>query len=87
MRRACRRRRADTPWGRFPRAGGYSTVCVPPPIASLAQLAEWFRTRPGGTNSQGFIQSQGEEEGILYTDADIEAVRRFPGYFWRATPR
>jgi len=71
---------------RFPRAGGYSTVCVPPPIASLAELAEWFRTKPGGTNSaQGFIQSLGEDEGILYADVDIAAVRRFPGYFYRTT--
>jgi len=70
---------------RFPRAGGYSTVCVPPPIASLAELAEWFRAKPGGTNSaQGFIQSLGEDEGILYADVDIAAVRRFPGYFYRA---
>ena len=70
---------------RFPRAGGYSTVCVPPPIASLSELAEWFRTKPGGTNSaQGFIQTLGEEEGILYADVDLDAVRRFPGYFYRA---
>jgi predicted amidohydrolase len=70
---------------RFPKAGGYSTVCVPPPITSLAELAEWFRTKAGGTNSaQGFIQSLGEEEGILYADIDVEAVRRFPGYFYRA---
>jgi N-carbamoylputrescine amidase len=74
------------PVERFPRAGGYSTVCVPPPIASLAELAEWFRTKPGGTNSaQGFIQTLGDEEGILYADVDVEAVRRFPGYFYRAT--
>jgi predicted amidohydrolase len=70
---------------RFPRAGGYSTVCVPPPIASLEELAEWFRTKPGGTNSAlGFIQSLGEDEGILYADVDVAAVRRFPGYFYRA---
>ncbi len=70
---------------RFPRAGGYSTVCVPPPITSLAELAEWFRTKPGGTNSaKGFIESLGEEEGILYADVDVEAVRRFPGYFYRS---
>jgi predicted amidohydrolase len=69
---------------RFPRAGGYSTVCVPPPIASLSELAEWFRTKPGGTNSAlGFIQSLGEDEGILYADVDVAAVRRFPGYFYR----
>jgi hypothetical protein len=49
-------------------------------------LAEWFRCKPGGINSaQGFIQSLGEEEGILYADVDIEAVRRFPGYFYRTT--
>jgi predicted amidohydrolase len=71
---------------RFPRAGGYSTACVPPPIASLAELAEWFRTKAGGTNSaEGFIQSLGEDEGILYADVDIAAVRRFPGYFYRTT--
>jgi predicted amidohydrolase len=72
---------------RFPRAGGYSTVCVPPPVTSLPELAEWFRTKPGGINSgQGFIQTLGEEEGILYADVDIGAVRRFPGYFYRAQP-
>ena len=72
---------------RFPRAGGYSTVCVPPPIADLAELAEWFRVKPGGTNSaQGFIQTLGEDEGILYADIDVDAVRRFPGYFYRAVP-
>jgi N-carbamoylputrescine amidase len=74
------------PVERFPRAGGYSTVCVPPPIASLAELAEWFRTKPGGTNSaQGFIQTLADDEGILYADVDVDAVRRFPGYFYRAT--
>jgi predicted amidohydrolase len=84
---ALRLRGADgRPVERFPRAGGYSTVCVAPPIASLPELAAWFRTKAGGTNSaQGFIQSLGEEEGILYADVDIAAVRRFPGYFYRAT--
>ena len=71
---------------RFPRAGGYSTVCVPPPITRLPELAEWFKTKPGGTNAAaGFVQSLGEEEGILYADVDVEAMRRFPGYFYRAT--
>jgi len=61
-------------------------VCVPPSIAGLAELAEWFRIKPGGTNSaKGFIQSLGEEEGILYADVELEAVRRFPGYFYRKT--
>jgi predicted amidohydrolase len=84
---ALRLRGADgRPVERFPRAGGYSTVCVTPPIASLDELAAWFRTKPGGTNSeQGFIQTLGEDEGILYADVDIDAVRRFPGYFYRQT--
>lgn len=70
---------------RFPRAGGYSTICVPPPIADLAGLAEWFRTKPGGINTNdGYIQTLGEDEGILYADVDLDAVRRFPGYFYRA---
>ena len=70
---------------RFPRAGGHTTVCVPPPIADLPGLAEWFRTKPGGINTNdGFIQTLGEDEGILYADIDLEAVRRFPGYFYRA---
>ena len=73
---------------RFPRAGGYSTVCVPPPISDLAGLAEWFRTKPGGINSNdGYIQTLGADEGILYADIDLDAVRRFPGYFYRATER
>jgi predicted amidohydrolase len=72
---------------RFPRAGGYSTVCVPPPVASLGELAAWFRTKPGGTNTaEGFIQTLGEDENILYADVDVDAVRRFPGYFYRAEP-
>ncbi|MDR7521550.1 MAG: carbon-nitrogen hydrolase family protein [Armatimonadota bacterium] len=70
---------------RFPRAGGYSTVCVPPTVGDLAELAEWFRTKPGGINTgDGFIQTLGEDEGILYAEVDLEAVRRFPGYFYRA---
>jgi predicted amidohydrolase len=70
---------------RFPRAGGYTTVCVPPPIADLAGLAEWFRTKPGGINTnEGFIQTLGEDEGILYAEIDLAAVRAFPGYFYRA---
>jgi hypothetical protein len=84
---ALRLRGADgRPVERFPRAGGYSTVCVTPPIASLDELAAWFRTKPGGTNSaHGFVQTLGEDEGILYADVDIDAARRFPGYFYRQT--
>jgi len=71
----------------FPRAGGYTTVCVPPAVTSLEELGDWYRTKPGGTNTlQGFVQTLGEEEGILYADVDLEAARRFPGYFFRATP-
>ena len=72
---------------RFPRAGGYSTVCVPPPISNLAELGDWFRTKPDGINTLGgFVQTLGEDEGILYADVDLEAARRFPGYFYRAQP-
>jgi hypothetical protein len=71
---------------RFSRAGGYSTVCVPPPSPPWPSSPSGFRSKPGGTNSaQGFIQSLGEDEGILYADVDIAAVRRFPGYFYRTT--
>ncbi|MDR7423030.1 MAG: carbon-nitrogen hydrolase family protein [Armatimonadota bacterium] len=70
---------------RFPRAGGYTTICVTPPIATLGELAEWFRTKPGGINTtDGFVQTLGEDEGILYAEVDLDAVRRFPGYFYRA---
>jgi len=72
---------------RFPRAGGYTTVCVPPPIRNLAELADWFRTKPGGINTlTGFVQTLGEDEDILYADIDLDAARQFPGYFYRATP-
>ena len=70
---------------RFPRAGGYSTVCVPPPVANLAELGDWFRTKPDGINTlSGFVQTLGEDEGILFADVDLNAARRFPGYFYRA---
>ena len=72
---------------RFPRAGGYTTVCVPPPITNLAELGDWFRTKPDGINTLGgFVQTLGEDEGILFADVDLEAARRFPGYFYRAEP-
>jgi predicted amidohydrolase len=70
---------------RFPRAGGYTTICVPPPVDSLSALAAWFRAKPGGINStDGFVLSLGEDEGILLAEIDLDAVRRFPGYFYRA---
>jgi predicted amidohydrolase len=69
----------------FPRAGGYSTVCVPPPVATLPELADWFRNKPGGTNTlDGFAATLGEDEGILYAEIDLDAARRFRGYFYRA---
>jgi predicted amidohydrolase len=78
---------AGCPVERFPRAGGFSTVCVPPAVASLVELAAWFRTKPGGSNvTEGFVQTLGEDEGILFADVDLEAARRFPGYFYRADP-
>jgi predicted amidohydrolase len=71
---------------RFPKAGGYSTVCVPPPVANLAELGDWFRTKPDGINTLGgFVQTLGEDEGILFADVDLAAARRFPGYFYRAS--
>jgi predicted amidohydrolase len=67
---------------RFPPAGGFSTVCVPPPIADMDELWHWFRTKPGGIDStDGFIQTLGPDEAILVVDIDIDAVRGFPGYF------
>jgi predicted amidohydrolase len=71
----------------FPRAGGFSTICIPPAVTHLEELAEWFRRKPGGINThQGFVQTLGEDEGILLADINLEAVRRFMGYFFRATP-
>jgi predicted amidohydrolase len=72
---------------RFPTAGGYSTVCVPPRVTNLAELGEWFRTKPDGINTLGgFVETLGEEEGILFAEIDLVAARRFPGYFYRAQP-
>jgi hypothetical protein len=76
-------------FGNTPRAGWYSTVCVPPPIATLPELAEWFRTKPGVTNSaRGFIQTLGEEEVIstLTWTSPRSALPRILRYFYRASP-
>ena len=71
----------------FPPAGGYTTVCVPPPIGDLAELWDWFRTKPGGIDStEGIVHTLGAGEGMLIVDVDIEAVRRFPGYFSTRKP-
>ncbi len=74
----------DTP---FPPAGGFSTVCVPPPITDMDQLWDWFCKKPGGIDSgEGFIQTLGRGEEILIFEIDVDAVRRFPGYFSTRTP-
>ena len=72
----------------FPPAGGYTTVTVPPAVDNLQALSDWFKTMPGGTNSmKGFVWMLGEEEGIITRTIDIEAVRKFPGYFYTQTPQ
>jgi predicted amidohydrolase len=71
----------------FPPAGGFSTVCVPPPITNLDELWDWFRTKPGGIDStEGFIHTMGPSEDMLVVDIDIDAVRNFPGYFSTRKP-
>lgn len=71
----------------FPPAGGYTTACIPPPITDLDQLWDWFRAKPGGIDStEGFVSTLGAGEDILIVDVDIDAVRRFPGYFSTRTP-
>ncbi len=66
----------------FPPAGGFSTVCVPPPVTNMDELWAWFRTRPEGIDStRGFVHTLGAGEDVIVVDVDIDAVRRFPGYF------
>jgi predicted amidohydrolase len=66
----------------FPPAGGFSTVCIPPHVADMDQLWEWFRSKPGGIDSiQGVVQTLGHGEDVLVAEVDIDAVRQFPGYF------
>ena len=68
----------------FPPAGGYSTVCLPPPVANMDELWAWFRNKPDGIDStRGVMQTLGPDEDILLVDVDIDAIRRFPGYFSR----
>jgi predicted amidohydrolase len=67
----------------FPPAGGHTTLTVTPPVAELDALGDWFRTKPGGSNTiEGFVQVLGDDEGMLTAEIDIEAVRRFPGYWY-----
>jgi predicted amidohydrolase len=70
----------------FPAAGGYSTIAFPPEVKDLQELSEWFKSMPGGSNSmKGFVRMLGEEEGMLVQRIDIDAVRKFPGYFYTRT--
>ncbi|TAN05547.1 MAG: carbon-nitrogen hydrolase family protein, partial [Rhizobiaceae bacterium] len=56
----------------FPPAGGYSTICVPPPITDLDTLWDWFRTKAGGIDSTaGFIRTLGPGEKIVVAEIDI----------------
>jgi predicted amidohydrolase len=67
----------------FPAAGGYTTMAIPPKVSNLQELSTWFKSMPGGSNSmKGFVWTLGEEEGILTQEIDIDAVRKFPGYFY-----
>ncbi|MGN6469759.1 MAG: carbon-nitrogen hydrolase family protein [Rhizobiaceae bacterium] len=73
------KKRNDT---RFPPAGGHSTVCIPPAVTNLDELWNWFCTKPGGIDGTAdFIQSMGPGEEMMVVEVDIDAVRRFPGYF------
>lgn len=73
---------------RFPPAGGYTTIAISPAVQNLQELADWFKAMPGGSNSmKGFVWILGEEEGILTRTINIEAVRKFPGYFYTETAR
>lgn len=83
------RRKADgQDAGSFPPAGGHSVIAAPPNVADLAGLASWFRTKPGGVNSEeGFVHRLGELEEVASVDIDVEAVRRFPGYFFNEAAR
>jgi predicted amidohydrolase len=72
----------ETPNG-FPPSGGHSTITVPPPVTSLKQLADWFRTKTTGIDSsEDFVTILGETEETTIVTIDIEAVRKFPGYFY-----
>ncbi len=70
----------------FPPAGGRSTITIPPPVTSLKELAEWFRTKSGGIDaSADFATVLGEKEETVIVAIDLPAVRKFPGYFYNRT--
>jgi predicted amidohydrolase len=67
----------------FPPAGGHSTITNPPPVACLRDLADWFRTKTCGIDSgEDLVTVLGEKEETAIVSIDIEAVRKFPGYFY-----
>jgi len=67
----------------FPPAGGHSTITIPPPVANLKELGHWFRTKTCGIDSsEDFATVLGEKEETATVTIDIEAVRKFPGYFY-----
>lgn len=74
-------------WGKmpngFPPAGGHSTITTPPPVPDLRGLADWFKTKACGIDSgKDLITVLGEKEETAIVTIDIEAVRKFPGYFY-----
>ncbi len=71
------------PDDKFPPAGGYTTVAVPPLVRDVDGLGEWFRTKPGGANTfGGWVESLGTEEGMILVDVDVLGLRDFPGYWY-----
>ena len=67
----------------FPAAGGYTTAAIPPTSRNLDELGEWFRTKAKGINAMGdFVATLGEDEDVLFSSVDVEAVRAFPGYYF-----
>jgi len=67
----------------FPAAGGYTTATIPPPCKTLDELGNWFKTKPSGINTmRDFVATLGEEEDILFSSVDVDAVRAFPGYYF-----
>jgi len=61
-------------------------MAIPPKVTNMQELSDWFKSMPGGSNTmKGFVRMLGEGEGILTQTIDIDAVRKFPGYFFTQT--
>jgi predicted amidohydrolase len=72
----------------FPPAGGQSTITHPPAVANLNELAEWFRTKPSGIDSiKEFVTVLGKKEQTALVTIDLDAVRRFSGYYFSERQR